>query len=58
MTYQAVMSSQTNIPAGIERCWTQEPTMLEDALGRVTPIHLEFVDSWEVSDLAGNMNGL
>ena len=49
LTYKAVVSLQNNIPAQLERCWTQEPAILEDALGRVTPIHLEFLDSWEVS---------
>lgn len=49
MTYNAVISLQTSIPAQLERCWTQEPATLEDALGRVTPVHLEFLDSWEVS---------
>ncbi|MCJ1460592.1 hypothetical protein MMC28_010974 [Mycoblastus sanguinarius] len=47
MTYKAVVSLQTNIPAQLERCWTQDPATLEDALGRVTPVHLEFLDSWE-----------
>ena len=49
LTYKAVISLQTSIPAQLERCWSQEPAILEDALGRVTPVHLEFLDSWEVS---------
>ena len=49
LTYKAVISLQTSILAQLERCWSQEPAILEDALGRVTPIHLEFLDSWEVS---------
>ena len=49
LTYKAVISLQTSIPDQLERCWTQEPAILEDALGRVTPLHLEFLDSWEVS---------
>lgn len=48
LTYKAVMSLQTSIPAQLERCWTQEPAILEDALGRIFPVHLEFLDSWEV----------
>ena len=48
MTYKAVISLQTSIPAQLERSWTQEPATLVDALGRVTPVHLEFLDSWEV----------
>lgn len=49
LTYKAVISLQTSIPAQLERCWTQDPAILEDALGRVSPVHLEFLDSWEVS---------
>ena len=48
MTYKAVVSLQNVIPAQLERSWTQEPAILDDALGRVTPIHLELLDSWEV----------
>ena len=49
LTYKAVESLQTSIPAQLERCWSQEPAILEDALGGVTPIHVEFLNSWEVS---------
>ena len=48
MTYRAVISLQNIIPAQLERSWRQEPAILDDALRRVTPIHLEFLDSWEV----------
>ena len=36
------------MPAQLDKCWTQDPVILEDALGRVTPFHLELIDSWEV----------
>lgn len=49
LTYKAVLSLQTSIPAQFNRCWSQEPAILEDALGRVTPVHMEFLDCWEVS---------
>lgn len=48
MTCNAIVSLQACIPAQLNRTWTQDPVMLEDALGRVTPFHLEFIDSWEV----------
>ena len=48
MTYDAVLSLNARIPAQLDRIWTQDPVMLEDALGRFTPFHLEFIDSWEV----------
>ena len=46
LTYNAVVTLQTSISAQIER---QEPVSLEDVFGQVIPVHLEFVDSWEVS---------
>ena len=48
MTYDAVLSLNARIPAQLDRVWTQDPVMLEDALGRLMPFHLEFIDSWEV----------
>lgn len=48
MTYNAVISLQARISAQLDRSWTQEPVMLEDALGRITRFHLEFIDCWEV----------
>lgn len=48
MTYNAILVLQAQIPAQLDKCWTQDPVILEDALGRVTPFHLEFIDSWEV----------
>ena len=48
MTYNAVVSLEARIPAQLNRSWTEEPIMLEDALGRVTRFYLDFIDSWEV----------
>ncbi len=48
MTYNAILVLQARLPAQLDKCWTQDPVTLEDALGRVTPFHLEFIDSWEV----------
>ena len=48
MTYNAVLELQARMPAQLDKCWTQDPVILVDALGRVTPFHLEFIDSWEV----------
>lgn len=47
-TYDTVLVIQTLNPNHLQRSWTQETVMLEDALGRVTPVHLELIDSWEV----------
>jgi hypothetical protein len=46
-TYQAVVNSQAALPSRLERSLIDEPFILEDALGRVAPVHLQFVTSWE-----------
>jgi hypothetical protein len=46
-TYHAVISIQTALPSHLERSLTEEPFMLEDAIGRVAPVHLQFVTSWD-----------
>ena len=48
MTYNAVVSLEARIPAQLNRCWTEDPIMLEDALGRKMRFCLDFIDSWEV----------
>ena len=52
MTYNAIVALQARIPAQLNRTWTQDPAIFEDALGRVTPFHLEFIDSWEVCTMS------
>ncbi|PVH79678.1 hypothetical protein DL98DRAFT_214990 [Cadophora sp. DSE1049] len=47
-TYHAVVDLQTRIPREFKPCWIQEPLILTDALGRVAPIHLELINSWDV----------
>jgi hypothetical protein len=47
-TYNAVVELQTKIPQKFQPCWIQEPLILTDPLGRVTPIHLELINSWAV----------
>ena len=49
MTYRAIVNLQSCLPQQLERCWTQEPVMLKDPLGRNTPVHLEFIETWEMS---------
>jgi hypothetical protein len=46
-TYHAVISIQSSLPGRLERCLAEEPFILEDAFGRVAPVHLQFVTSWE-----------
>lgn len=43
------IATQQAAPISSLRYWQQEPVTFEDALGRESPVHLEFIDSWEVS---------
>jgi hypothetical protein len=49
-SYRILVDLQSRVPREFEPCWIQEPLILTDALGRVAPIHLELVNSWEVFD--------
>jgi hypothetical protein len=47
-SYKILLDLQTRVPREFEPCWIQEPLILTDALGRVAPIHLELINSWDV----------
>jgi hypothetical protein len=49
-TYRAVLALQACLPSRLERVLIQEPFILEDAIGRIFPVHLQFVSSWEAFD--------
>jgi hypothetical protein len=49
-TYRAVIAIQAGLPTRLERSLIQEPFILEDAIGRVAPVHLQFLDSWDAFD--------
>jgi Ubiquitin-like domain len=51
-TYRKVSEIQDSLPSHLERTLFKEPFILEDALGRIFPLSLEFVDSWEFLDFA------
>jgi hypothetical protein len=46
-TYSAVIRLQTALPSHLERGLFEEPIILEDPLGRIAPVHLQFVTSWD-----------
>jgi hypothetical protein len=46
-TYHAVISIQSALPGRLERGLIEEPFILEDAIGRIAPVHLQFVTSWD-----------
>ncbi len=47
-SYNILLDLQTRVPREFEPCWIQEPLILTDAIGRVAPVHLELINSWEV----------
>jgi hypothetical protein len=48
--YNILLDLQCRIPREAGSNFTQEPLILTDALGRVTPIHLELFNTWNVLD--------
>ncbi|KAK0703007.1 hypothetical protein B0T26DRAFT_657301 [Lasiosphaeria miniovina] len=46
-THQAVVAIQTQLPSRLERVLIDDPFILEDAIGRRAPVHLQFINSWE-----------
>lgn len=46
-TYKTVLAIQSGLPTPLERTLIEEPFILEDAIGRIAPVHLQFIDSWE-----------
>ena len=48
--YRLLVRIDKAVTAGICRPMTEEPIIFEDALGRIAPIHLRFISSWEAFD--------
>lgn len=48
--YKAVVALQAGLPSYLERSIIQEPFILEDAIGRMSPVHMQFISSWEAFD--------
>ncbi|KAI4636979.1 hypothetical protein J4E93_010769 [Alternaria ventricosa] len=46
-TYRAVMRLQTSLPSYLERSMFEEPIILDDPMGRIAPVHLQFITSWD-----------
>ncbi|KAH6845904.1 hypothetical protein BKA58DRAFT_137473 [Alternaria rosae] len=46
-TYRAVMRLQTSLPSSLERSMFEEPIILDDPMGRIAPVHLQFITSWD-----------
>jgi hypothetical protein len=59
-TYRAVLSIQESLSHSMDRTLIQDPFVLEDPLGRVAPVHLQFITSWKAfhAVLATRFEGL
>ena len=49
-TYNAVIDIRGRLPSRLERGLYQEPFILEDGIGRIAPVHMQFISSWEAFD--------
>jgi hypothetical protein len=49
-SYKVLLDVQSRVPREFKPCWIQDPVILTDALGRVAPIHIELINSWDVFD--------
>ncbi|KAK0716155.1 hypothetical protein B0H67DRAFT_645810 [Lasiosphaeris hirsuta] len=50
-TYEVVKAIQQSVSTPLERVsLIEEPFILEDAIGRISPVHLQFVTSWKAFD--------
>lgn len=45
--YNAIISIQRLLQSHLERSLSREPFILQDAVGRLSPVHLQFIYSWE-----------
>jgi hypothetical protein len=48
--YKTMTSIQGLLPSYLERTLIQEPFILGDAIGRIVPLHLQFIPSWDAFD--------
>lgn len=48
--FRAVLEIRASLPIHLERSLIQEPFLLEDAIGRIAPVHMQFITSWEAFD--------
>ena len=49
-TYNAVIDIRGRLPSHLERGLYQERFILEDGIGRIAPVHMQFICSWEAFD--------
>jgi hypothetical protein len=48
--FRMLLEIRASLPSHLERSLIQEPFLLEDAIGRMAPVHMQFITSWEAFD--------
>ena len=48
--YKAILEVRGRLPSQLERSLYQEPFILEDGIGRIAPVHMQFIHSWTAFD--------
>jgi hypothetical protein len=49
-TYKMALAIHAGLPGYLEHTLIQEPFILEDAVGRIAPVHMQCINSWEAFD--------
>jgi hypothetical protein len=49
-TYEAVVAIQRVLPSHLEKTMFRAPFILEDAIGMISPVHMDFFNSWDSFD--------
>lgn len=49
-TYKVVLDIRGHLPSHLERCLYQEPFILEDSHGRIKPVYMDCINSWDAFD--------
>ena len=48
--FRTLLEIRASLPSHLERGLIQEPFLLEDAIGRISPVHMQFITSWAAFD--------
>jgi hypothetical protein len=48
--FRTVSEIRASLPSHLERTLIQEPFILEDAIGRIAPVDLQFITAWDAFD--------
>jgi hypothetical protein len=46
-TYEAVVAIERVLPSHLEKTMFRAPFILKDAIGMISPVHMDFFNSWD-----------